>query len=310
VAAPAVLPDEETSGDEPAAAPTVEILAPGDGSEWPAGAEIGLRGIATDTAGTNPDGPALTWTATLHHNDHVHPDFFHGEGAAETFRFEPHAPNIFYEVCLTATDAEGRAATDCVRLYQAAEAASDTTSVSAVTAGAFDEVTADGSAPGGGNQARGVRRELWRAIGGPAIVDLTAQPAFPGEPDAIDRLQSMDTSGQGKDYGERLTGYLLPPLDGEYRFWIAADDSGELWLSRDDDPANAVLIARTAQWTPMYAWDQDPAQASAPMLLAAGQRYYMEVRHKQADQKDNVAVAWQVPGGARGLIEPIYLTPD
>jgi hypothetical protein len=230
------------------------------------------------------DGPALVWTATLHHNDHVHPDFFHGEGTAETFRFEPHAPNIFYAVCLTATDGTGRTAADCVNVYQAAEA------------------------PAG--PASGVRRELWRDLGGSAIEDLTGEPAFPARPHTVETLATLDTSGQGKDYGERLTAYLTPPVDGEYRFWIAADDSGELWLSRDDDPAHALLIARTGAWTPKYAWEADPVQASAPIPLEGGRRYYIEVRHKQADQKDNVAVAWQIPGGDRVLIESAYLSPD
>jgi len=44
------------------------------------------------------------------------------------------------------------------------------------------------------------------------------------------------------------------------------------------------------------------ADYSAPIPLAAGGRYYIEVRHKQADQKDNVAVAWQPPGGERAVI--------
>ncbi|MBK8046736.1 MAG: hypothetical protein IPK16_06205 [Anaerolineales bacterium] len=40
----------------------------------------------------------------------------------------------------------------------------------------------------------------------------------------------------GNDYGVRIRGYLLPPVDGDYRFWIAADDRGALFLSTDETP--------------------------------------------------------------------------
>ncbi len=99
--------------------PTVRILAPEDGSKWAENADVELHGEAADVDGNPIDGEGLQWTATLHHNDHVHPDFFHGAGAHQTFRFEPHAPNIYYELCLTATDAEDRSATSCVNVYQA-----------------------------------------------------------------------------------------------------------------------------------------------------------------------------------------------
>ena len=121
-------------------------------------------------------------------------------------------------------------------------------------------------------------------------------------------LPTLETGSFGKDYGERLSGYLLPPVDGDYRFWIAADDSAELWLSTDADPANAVLIAQAVTWTRQHEWDKAPEQASALIALEAGQRYYIEVRHKQADQKDNVAVAWQPPGGERAVIGGEFLS--
>jgi hypothetical protein len=158
--------------------------------------------------------------------------------------------------------------------------------------------------------ARGVRRQLWRNLDGATIADLTSPSDYPAQPDQVDTLPALETSGEGKDYGERLSAYLMPPLDGDYRFWIAADDSGELWLSSDDDPAHAVLIAYTETWTPKHSWDKSPAQASAPIPLEKGKRYYIEVRHKQADQKDNVAVAWQLPGGDRMLIDSGYLVTD
>jgi glucose/arabinose dehydrogenase len=302
------------------ASPSVQILAPPDGSRWPANAEVALRGIATDTNGVELGGAALTWTATLHHNDHVHPDFFHGEGAAGTFRFEPHAPNIHYEICLTATEAAGKSAISCVDIYQSADldgaGAADSTASAAdqpdpLSVASETGVTVPGAAASeSAGGARGVSRQLWRNLDGATIAALTGQPDYPESPDQVDTVSALESSGEGKDYGARLTAYVTAPRDGDYRFWIAADDSGELWLSTDDDPAHAVRIAYTETWTPKHAWDKSPTQASAPIPLQKGKRYYIEVRHKQADQKDNVAVAWQPPGSERVLIPGDYLAPN
>jgi hypothetical protein len=70
-----------------------------------------------------------------------------------------------------------------------------------------------------------------------------------------------------------------------------------------------LLIAQAPDWTRQQEWDKHPEQASTPVSLQAGRRYYIEVRHKQADQKDNLAVAWQPPGGERAVIAEEFLTP-
>ena len=340
--APAPAATAAPAAAEPAGEPTVRILAPEDGSKWAENENVELRGEAADVDGNPIDGESLQWTATLHHNDHIHPDFFHGAGAHQTFRFEPHAPNIYYELCLTATDPEERSASTCVNIYQAkggeaASAPDDTakaestqpetttaetgtseagtseagTSVAEPAAATADVAdTSPAAASADSSIVHGVQRQRWLDVGGAKIADLTHHAAYPAKPDMVDVLPTLETGGDGKDFGERLSGYLTPPEDGDYLFWIAADDSGELWLSTDADPAHALLIAATSTWTPKRAWDKFPTQASAPIPLRGGRRYYIEARHKQADQKDNLSVAWQVPGGERTVIGTDFLTPD
>jgi len=45
------------------------------------------------------------------------------------------------------------------------------------------------------------------------------------------------------------------------------------------------------------------------ITLEAGQRYYIEALHKEADQKDNLAVAWEGPELERAVINGVYLSP-
>jgi hypothetical protein len=154
-----------------------------------------------------------------------------------------------------------------------------------------------------------ITREIWWNLAGAAVGDLVDEPRFEAEPDAVDFLSRLESSSLGKDYGVRIRGYLQPPVDGEYRFWIASDDSSELWLSTDADARNKRYLAGVSGWTPQRGWDQTGGQASAPVALEAGRRYYIEILHKQADQKDSLSVAWQIPGQDRAVIDGRYLAP-
>ena len=74
------------------------------------------------------------------------------------------------------------------------------------------------------------------------------------------------------DYGQRLRGWLVPPTTGDNTFWIAADDSAELWLSSSDAVAGKRRVAVVSGGVGEQEFDQNKAQRSAPIALVAGQR--------------------------------------
>jgi hypothetical protein len=153
-------------------------------------------------------------------------------------------------------------------------------------------------------------REWWTGVSGKSVADLTNSKDFKEKPDGQEMLTSLDAPrGDGNDYGARIRGYLIPPVTGDYRFWIASDDASQLWLSSDANAANKRQIAGVNDWTPAQQWDRHPSQQSEVIRLQAGQRYYIEVLHKQGDQKDNLSVAWQIPGSDRQVISGQYLSP-
>jgi hypothetical protein len=155
-----------------------------------------------------------------------------------------------------------------------------------------------------------INREWWLGVAGNTVADLTKSPKFAGKPSGAEFMSNLETPlSFANDYGQRIYGYLHPPVSGEYRFWIAADDAAELWLSPDDNPANKQKIALVSAWTASRQWDKYGEQQSAPIKLAAGKRYYLEILHKDADQKDNLAVALQIPGGERVVVAGQYLSP-
>jgi hypothetical protein len=102
----------------------------------------------------------------------------------------------------------------------------------------------------------------------------------------------------GTDYASRLRGYICPPVTGEYTFWLASDDAGELYLSTDENPANKQKISSVSGWTNPRDWEKYPTQKSVSIRLETGRRYYVEVLHKDCLNGDYVGVGWQLPGGA------------
>ncbi|WP_035601007.1 Calx-beta domain-containing protein [Haloferula sp. BvORR071] len=99
------------------------------------------------------------------------------------------------------------------------------------------------------------------------------------------------------NYSRRLTGQIVAPVTGQYRFWIASDDASRLYLSTTSSSANKVQIA-TMSGAVGYQ-DYDAGAQSGLISLTAGQSYYMEVQHQEGGGGDHVSVAWQVPGFSR-----------
>ena len=109
------------------------------------------------------------------------------------------------------------------------------------------------------------------------------------------------------NYGTRIRGYLCPNVTGVYTFWVAADNAARLNLGTSDTEASKRQIVNLLNATAPRAWDTLAAQRSAQIVLVAGQRYYIEVLHKEGTGGDHVAVAWQGPGIPRDVIPGPYL---
>lgn len=148
--------------------------------------------------------------------------------------------------------------------------------------------------------AGSILREVWEGIGGNAVSDLTGSPNYPGSPTSTNYVTDVFAAPTDvlDNYGQRMHGYVVPPVTGSYTFWISSDDGGELWLSTDSNPAHASLIASVLGWTSPRNWTTEPNQQSAPVTLQAGQAYYIAALQKEGGGGDNLAVRWVRPGGA------------
>jgi hypothetical protein len=120
--------------------------------------------------------------------------------------------------------------------------------------------------------------------------------------------KKMDRPDGGEDYwGGRMRGYIIPPETGDYTFWTASDDDSEVWLSTDDNPANAKMVCNVEGWMNYQDWTYTSGSPgttykSAPIPLQAGKRYYVDVFFSDGTGGGFDTVAWGGPGIGAGPV--------
>lgn len=159
----------------------------------------------------------------------------------------------------------------------------------------------------GGN---GIPWQGWTGIPGTELTALTADPRFPNAPTSTETRSNFEAPANFADnFGAGMHGFLVPPTTGDYKFWIASDETSELSLSSDHQPANAAVIARVTGATMSREWTKSTNQQSAAIPLRAGVRYYIRALHKEGTGADHLAVAWVGPGITQSVIPGTALTP-
>ncbi|MBK1828331.1 Ig-like domain-containing protein [Haloferula rosea] len=181
--------------------------------------------------------------------------------------------------------------------------------VAAASAGDYDCVITNGagfvtsgvaslSVEGVGSFAWGALwRDVFTGLSGSSVSDLTSATNFPTFPDAGGPVENGEApEGYGDNYGQRISGWITPPESGNYRFYLASDDNSELWLSTDATRANRALIVSLNGYRGFRQWSSSPTSALIP--LVGGERYYVEVLHKESGGGDNCSFTWdwQSPG--------------
>ena len=145
----------------------------------------------------------------------------------------------------------------------------------------------------------GITHDWWTGLPGNDVGDLTSRPAYPDDPSGSATLTNAfeTTPNWQNHYGSRVAGYFIAPKSGTYRFAVAADDRGELWLGTSGAPGSRQRIAYANSPTGHRQWNLHPTQTSEPVTLAAGQAYFIEALHKDGTGGDCLAVGVELPGG-------------
>ncbi len=149
-------------------------------------------------------------------------------------------------------------------------------------------------------------KEHWNGIAGGALASLTSNTNYPNKPSGREFITSFECLAQdwADAYGTRVTGFLVPPATGSYTFAVSGDDAVELYLSTDATTNSKTLIASVSGATGYRVWDAQPSQQSAARTLVQGQRYYVELLHKESTGSDHWSVGWMPPGDSAFSVVP------
>ncbi|WP_166259687.1 PA14 domain-containing protein [Marinobacter salicampi] len=148
-----------------------------------------------------------------------------------------------------------------------------------------------------------VQARYWNNVSGSKVLDLLSLPAYLDQPDEIITLTELrGETNRGDSYGALVRGYIIPPADGSYRFYVSGDDETQFWLSPSELISDAQMIASVPGWTPVGDYAKYASQRSPTQDLNAGERYYFEVRFKEGGGADHFTVAWEGPGFGRQVV--------
>ena len=147
---------------------------------------------------------------------------------------------------------------------------------------------------------RGLRWEVFNDTPGPSLKDLTESQKFqenqPDERTIVDAFEIP--SSTAKNYGGRLTGWIVPPESGEYLFYLCANGEAELFLSENESALDERLITSRAEgpWKKrQWQYAERLRGKSLPIHLERGKRYSIRALIKGGTWKDFLDVTWQMP---------------
>jgi len=142
-----------------------------------------------------------------------------------------------------------------------------------------------------------------------AIIDLLVDLVNPVPVPDVDEVISESLYRGSKDnYVAKFYGWVTVPETGDYQFHYSCDDYGMLYVSQDEEMANAVEVAWVDGWAANAEWDKYPTQHSEVMTLQKGQQMALMAFYQEAGGGDNMDIGWTGPGLSSDITAPTYLT--
>lgn len=158
-----------------------------------------------------------------------------------------------------------------------------------------------------------VRDERWDGVSRPQVENGSA--GTPGYVMAVPGFEvGVDNPGNEANFARRVSGFFIPPANGNYTFFVNGDDDTDLFVSTDNTPANKRLVCQEVGWSNPWTWvgqggggtvsqkrsDQwspdggTTVPYSTGIALTAGQRYYIEMDFHQGGGGANCEATYKL----------------
>jgi fibro-slime domain-containing protein len=139
-----------------------------------------------------------------------------------------------------------------------------------------------------------IKGEVWHGLAGNNVNDFISKTKSTS-PDEVIYSYYLGSNIDKDNYGIKWTGWIIPPLSGNYTFYTRSDDQSAFFLSTDEKKTN--LSSSPVCWLNgwVYRWPTSGDPVSKPIPLVGGNRYYFEYYHKEGGGYDVGQVGWDGP---------------
>lgn len=140
-----------------------------------------------------------------------------------------------------------------------------------------------------------INGHVWIGLGGNTVKQIKDIMLVKPNPDLYVTTNYLGKQVIADNYGTKWFGYLIPPMTGNYTFYVRADDAGSFYLSGDTSTnlSGKAPICSLATW--VFDWPTSGSGVSAPQSLVGGKRYYFEFYQKQGGGFATGQVGWDGP---------------
>lgn len=159
---------------------------------------------------------------------------------------------------------------------------------------------------------KGVNVHIWRGLCCPKVNSLRQYPLFPLLPKERLSRDSINSGPMGNWYGQRIMGYIHPPITGSYTFHFHAHVYAEFWLSEEKNSTEVALIAKVAKENHNFL-GKSVGRISRQIHLKKGGKYFFDVLHVMNGgmmRRDHVNLTWKISGREHfSDIPKMFLSP-
>jgi fibro-slime domain-containing protein len=137
---------------------------------------------------------------------------------------------------------------------------------------------------------------VWQGIPtGTSIETFIATTKSDPSPDYAVTSYYLGSQYDLNNYGVKWSGWIIPPLSGNYTFYTRSDDGSAFFLSPDANPGHlpSKPLCYLHGW--VYSWPTSGTTVSKPVPLIGGNRYYFEYYQVQGNGFSVGQMGWDGP---------------